>query len=115
MQVDVKRVTIEDASEKFIRELRTRHVTQTVIRKFEILLEERLKRFCDAKGIQYLDQLDVETVRDFRTTWDVMDTSPRKRRGPLGPLTAAKELERLKQYFKFCLEMNGYAAIPLHH
>lgn len=104
MVEDVKRVTVEHAAEKFIRELGSRHVTQTVIRKFEILLQERLKAFCEGKGIRWLDELEVETVRDFRSTWNILDRSPRKQRGPLGPLTAAKYLERLKQFFKFCLE-----------
>jgi hypothetical protein len=54
MQADVKRVTVSEAAEKFLKELRTRHVTQTVIRKFEILLQERLKVFCDAKGCSTL-------------------------------------------------------------
>jgi hypothetical protein len=50
MQEDVKRVTVADASEKFIRELRSRQVTPAVIRKSEILLQERLAAFCKQKG-----------------------------------------------------------------
>ena len=34
------------------------------------------------------------------------------KRGPLGALTAAKYLERLKQFFKFCLENEWVARNP---
>jgi len=50
MQADVKRVTVSEAGEKFIKEeLRTRHVAQKVIRKFELLPGERLKHSATRK------------------------------------------------------------------
>ena len=78
---DVKRVTVAEASEKFIKELRSRNVTQPVIRKSEILLQERLAAFCKQKGIRWLDELNVETVRDFRSTWSISDRSPQGKCG----------------------------------
>ena len=83
MQENAKRVTVADAYEKLIRELRSLNVTQPVIRKFEILPQERLEAFCKQKGIRWLDELNVEAVRDFRSTWTISDRSPPGKRGPL--------------------------------
>jgi integrase len=40
-----------------------------------------LLRFCDQKGLRFLSELDLNTVREWRSTWRVDDLTRRKRQG----------------------------------
>ena len=62
----------------------------TTIRKRRELLEGKLLPFCKAKGIGLLSQLDVPTLRTFRTGWKY------------SALSAVKGLEYLRGFLRFC-------------
>ena len=59
--------TIEQALELYFQDATARHLAETTVRKRRELLEGKLLPFCDGKGISLLKQLDLTTLRSFRT------------------------------------------------
>ena len=55
-------------------------------------MQRKLQEFCEQHGNIFLRQLGIDQVREFRNTWK------------LNPRTAAKSLERLRSFFKFCVD-----------
>jgi integrase len=76
--------------EKFFEDAKARQLQPATIAKQTILLEKRLLPWCREKGFRLLKQLTVDAVREFRATWKD------------GPLSAYKNLERLRTFFAFC-------------
>ncbi len=64
------------------------------------LLEVELLGWCADKGYRYLKELDTERMRDFRGTWKN------------APSTALSKLERLRSFFKFCVEAEWISKNP---
>ncbi len=69
-----------------------RNLSEASLAKYGFLLRKCLVPFCTARGFTKLKHLGVQELRDFRGTWQG------------GALTASKKLERLRSFFKFCLE-----------
>lgn len=84
--------TIEAAIELFIQDLRGQQLSGETIRKYENLLARRLKPWCEGRGLRYLKQIAVDEMRQFRATWTD------------GSSYAAKNLERLRAFFRFCMQ-----------
>jgi len=84
-------VTIEDALDKFIGDATARGLKKPTLRKYD-LLKRQLTVFCKDRGLVFLRQLDISQVREFRNSWK------------LSARTAAKTLERLRSFLKFCVE-----------
>ena len=83
---------------------RTKQRCATTITKRRELLEGKLLPFCAHKGFLQLRDLTVERMREFRRGWKY------------SPLSAAKRLEYLRAFFRFCvdagwLERNPAAAL----
>lgn len=92
-QVGVARLdvpTIREAVTKYFEDAVARQLQPATISKHKNLLNKRLLPWCTDKGYQQLRQLDVDALRQFRATW------------PDGPLSAYKNLERLRAFFWFC-------------
>lgn len=84
-------VTIEDALKNFQADAVARSLQKSTLRKYD-LMGRKLVGFCQDRGLVFLRQLDVNQLREFRNTWK------------LNARTAAKTLERIRSFFKFCLE-----------
>jgi integrase/recombinase XerD len=84
-------VTVEDAYKKFLAAHTANNLRKSTLRKHD-LISRQLISFCRGRGYVFLRQLGVDQVRDFRNTWK------------LNSLSAAKTLERLRSFFKFCIE-----------
>ena len=84
--------TITDAVDKFLKEAKTRNLAATTIQKRRELLEGKLLPFCKRKGYRQLRDLTVERLRDFRHGWSY------------SPLSAAKRLEYLRAFCRFCVD-----------
>jgi integrase len=82
--------SISEAVEKFFADATARQLQPATISKQKNLLEKRLLPWCEHKGFRHLQQLDVDALRQFRTTW------------PDGPLSAYKNLERFRSFLSFC-------------
>jgi hypothetical protein len=79
--------TVSDAVSKFLHDLEHGQKRPTAtISKHKSLLEKRLLPWCEEEGFRLLKQLDVTTLRAFRSGW------------PDSPVTAQKNLERCDRF-----------------
>ena len=90
--VRVEIPSIADTVTKFFEDAQARKLEPTTISKQKNLLNKRLLPWCEKKGFRLLKQLDVDALREFRAGW------------PDGPLSAYKNLERLRSFLGFCLQ-----------
>jgi len=56
------------------------------------LLKRRMMAFAESRGFILLKDIDLDTLGKFRATWTD------------GPRTAAKKLERLRAFYRFCFD-----------
>ncbi len=82
--------SISDSAKKFLEDAQARQLQPSTIMKLKNLLEKRLLSWCTQKGFLHLMQLDVDSLRQFRATWLE------------GPLTASRNLQRLRSFLSFC-------------
>ena len=96
---DSSGVTVERAVAAFMADSRDRGNSDSTLQKKATIFERRtardpknreglvpsrgtsLLRFCDQKGIRFLEELDLNTVRDWRATWKVNSLVRHKRQG----------------------------------
>jgi site-specific recombinase XerD len=83
---------LDAAIEKFLEEAKTRNLAAETIRKRREFLEGKLLAYCNRKGYRHLRDLTVDRLRDFRHGWKY------------SPLSAAKRLEYLRAFCRFCVE-----------
>jgi hypothetical protein len=84
--------TVKEALQKFFEDATARGLTPSTIGKLKNILERRLVPWTQSHGCHLLKNLDVDAVRRFRATW--YDS----------PVTATKNLERLRNFFRFCVD-----------
>jgi integrase/recombinase XerD len=87
---------IEEVSERFLTDLRTRGLSSDTIKKFELLTAELSSEFPKWK----IDRFTPDHLGKFRERWKVK------------PSTAAKKLERLRSFFKFALDRKWISDNP---
>jgi integrase len=93
--------TIKEAVSKFLHDLEHgQRRTAATLSKHRNLLEKRLLPWCDDRGYRLLKQFDVTAVREFRSEWSD------------SPITAQKNLERLRAFFWFCHSANWVKVNP---
>ncbi|HEX4004138.1 MAG TPA: tyrosine-type recombinase/integrase [Candidatus Acidoferrales bacterium] len=96
-----ERKTIEDAWRDFLADLGSRHLHSSTIRKYK-LLDRQTKSYAQSHGFRFLDELDLNALSQFRSTWKD------------GPRSSAKKLERLRSFLRFALRrkwiLENYAA-----
>lgn len=90
-QAEQKSISIETALDAFIRDCEQRNLNRSTLGKYR-RLSERLRAFCAREQRTEVAGIDVEVCRRFRDGWK------------LSPRTASKELERLRAFFRFCVE-----------
>jgi integrase/recombinase XerD len=84
----VEHASIKDACAAFIGDCEARGLSHASIGKYKLLAEELKAEF---PGRQ-VASLSVSEVRQYRETWR------------LAPISSRKKLERLRTFFKFCIE-----------
>lgn len=89
--VDEPPITIEEALGRFLSDCQARNLNFSTLNKYRYL-ERQLAAFAKENGYRNLVELDARAVRDFRNSWK------------LGPLTSAKELERLRAFFRYSVD-----------
>jgi integrase/recombinase XerD len=94
-----ERVTIEVATEAFIRDAEARGLRTASIYKYKLLFKQ-MKAFAENHGIRFLSELDVETLRTFRESWVNKNYSARKK------------LEALRTFYKFVHDSGWVATNP---
>lgn len=107
-------ITLADAISKFYDELSGRGAKEGTIRPFRKFLggspnrhrlnlakvTPTLPEFATRHGVLFLNECDVDFIREYRQTWK------------LKAATAGKQLERLKSFFNFCVAQKWIAENP---
>ncbi len=92
-------MTIEAAIKLFIEDCESRNLTDSPLKKHK-RLTRRFGDFLMPLGIEFFPGVTTDIIRRFRSTWK------------LSPRTAAKELERLRSFFRFCVEAGWISINP---
>lgn len=90
--VKVEAPTVREAVGRFLDDCEARKLGWEAMRKYRHLLEGRFLPWLDGKGVNNLRQVSVDALRLFRQSW--ADS----------PLYATKNLERMRAFFRFCLQ-----------
>src|SRR5206468_4077397 len=62
------RLTVEAAFDKYLADAESRQLGPAAIYKYR-LLARQMKAFAADRGVRYLEEFDLELLRDFRGTW----------------------------------------------
>jgi integrase/recombinase XerD len=81
-------VPMKEACERFFKDAEARRLGPAQLGKYRLLTGELKKRFSD----RVVWGLTVDDLREYRESWKV------------SPVTARKKLERLRTFFRFCVE-----------
>ena len=92
-------VTVSGACENYMNDAKARGLREPTLYKF-VLLFRRLRAFAAERGLQFIKELDLETVREFRVSLPHRNTSARKR------------LEELRAFFEFCRQSSWISDNP---
>jgi len=82
-------ITVGQACENFLIDVRSRALSDCTIYKYKLLFS-RIADFAKRKGVRYLKELDLPILDQFRSAWKE------------NPLSGLKKLERLKAFLRFC-------------
>ncbi len=63
------RVTVRKAIGAYMTDARSRGLQSDTIKKLERLFEKQFLPWCTAESLEYLDQVDLDALLDFRSTW----------------------------------------------
>lgn len=85
------RVLLAIAWDSFLADLEAQGVTPGTVKKYK-LLRKRLEAYADRQRIVYVADCSLDLLTNFRVTWKY------------GPRTAAKHIERLRAFFRFCTD-----------
>jgi integrase len=88
--VKVEAPTIREAISKYFEDCQARNLGWEAMRKYRHLLDDRFLPWSERKGLNNLRQVSVDSLRQFRQSWTD------------SPLTATKNLERMRAFFRFC-------------
>jgi integrase/recombinase XerD len=97
------RLPIATAHQKFMADAEARKLNQATLYKYRLLFRH-LDKFAESSKLEFLDQLDLDTLATFRATWTE------------GPRTSLKKLERLRAFMRFAEKrkwIDGNPAIDL--
>ena len=97
-----ERITIEKWRDQFVKNARTENISSETIRKYEALFRQ-LIAYAQNKGIRFPNELDLESLQEFRNTWKDK------------PLSKSKKQERLRSIFKFAVARKWIAESPASH
>jgi integrase len=95
-----KRTTVKEAVALYEVDCEARELAPATRQKTGVLLK-KFQEFADANGIAFLDDMMVPELRDFRASWETW-----------GPLVKIKNAERLRAFFKFCVQSKWLPESP---
>jgi len=89
------RVTIEKAVESYLADARSRELKPATLSKLETIFRKQFLAWTRVQGVDYLDQIDLDALLSFRSTWKD------------GGLAKQKKQDRLIGFFWACVR-RGY-------
>jgi integrase/recombinase XerD len=63
------RVTVENAVKAYLADARSRELESSTLSKLETIFRKQFLVWSRIEGIDYLDQIDLDTLLNFRNTW----------------------------------------------
>jgi len=91
------RVTVEAAVEAYLADARSRELESSTLSKLDTIFRKQLLAWTKVQGLDYLDQIDLDVLLSFRSTWAD------------GRLAKQKKQSRLIGFFWACVR-RGYIA-----
>lgn len=93
--------TLTDAITAFLADLKDRNLSAATVGKYHVLLTSRLLAWAAREeGTNLLRTLTLDALSRFRSTW------------PDAPLARAKNQERLRAFFRWCVKRGWLASSP---
>jgi integrase len=93
-------VTIVKAVGAYLDDARSRGLKPDTMSKLERIFKKQLLAWAKTEGLEYLDELDLDALLTFRTTWHE------------GALVRAKKQERVIGFFWVCFRRNYLSQNP---
>jgi site-specific recombinase XerD len=87
----VKPMTINEAVSLYLAEAESRNLAEETMRLYKRFIGRQLPAWCSGKGFRYVLQLTFVELVDFKSSWKMK------------AVTAAKRLEMLKSFMRFCV------------
>ena len=84
-------ISVQQACSRFETDVVARGLSEATVYKYRQLFQQ-LRAFAEHKGLRYLQEFDVDLLRDFRASWKD------------GSISALKKLERLSCFLRFALD-----------
>jgi integrase/recombinase XerD len=84
---EIEEITTDQAWENFIARAKARNLSAATIYKYR-LLQRQMQTFARRKGLSGVREFTLDLLEEFQSGWK------------LGPLSASKQLERLKAFFR---------------
>lgn len=85
------RVTVAQAVEAYLADAVSRSVESSTLKKLETIFRKQFLAWTRVEGIEYLDELELDTLLNFRNTWED------------GPLAKQKKQSRVIGFFWACV------------
>ena len=85
------RVTVTQAVEAYLADAVSRSVETSTLKKLETIFRKQFLAWTRLEGIEYLDELELDTLLNFRNTWED------------GPLAKQKKQSRVIGFFWACV------------
>jgi hypothetical protein len=85
------RVTVAQAVEAYLADAVSRSVETSTLKKLETIFRKQFLVWTGVEGIEYLDELELDTLLNFRNTWED------------GPLAKQKKQSRVIGFFWACV------------
>jgi site-specific recombinase XerD len=97
-------ITIEQAGTEFLAGLKFKNLKSSTVQKHKTMLKQ-IAFFAAGEKIRYVRELDTAACIRFSQTWQdgITDEAGIQIKKTEGALAAGKKLERLRQFFKFCV------------
>jgi hypothetical protein len=107
------RLTIATAHQKFMADAEARKLNQATLYKYRLLFRH-LEKFAETCKLEFLDQLDLDTLATFRASWTEGPRTTLRaniRETPVVPLIneqGEKEKGRDEWHFSWCSFLGGF-------
>jgi hypothetical protein len=85
------KVTVAQALDAYLADAVSRSVESSTLKKLETIFRKQFLAWTRVEGIEYLDELDLDALLNFRNTWDD------------GPLAKQKKQSRVIGFFWACV------------
>jgi integrase/recombinase XerD len=94
------RVTVVKAVDAYMADARSRGLAADTMGKLENIFRKQFLPFAKTEGLEYLDQIDLDALLTFRSTWQE------------GALVRQKKQERVIGFFWMCFRRNFLSQNP---